>query len=169
MRALLTPLAFVIAALPFAVHAEGKLKVDESVEINAPADAVWSKISNFGDLGAWHPAVKTTEIVTGKNNEKGAVRLLTLQDNGTIKEALEAYNPKRHSYSYRIIEGVLPVTDYRSTITVKALNATSSKVTWSGKFNGKDSTKKASDDAVTTITSVYKDGLNNLKKIIETK
>ncbi|OAJ69697.1 hypothetical protein A7976_13810 [Methylobacillus sp. MM3] len=169
MKALLVPFAFAVAMVPYAVHAEGKLKVDEAIEINAPADAVWSKINNFGDLGAWHPAVKTTEIVAGKNNEKGAVRLLTLQDNGTIKEELEAYSSKQQSYSYRIIEGVLPVTDYHSTIIVKPLNATSSKVTWSGKFDGKDSTQKASDDALTAITNVYKGGLSNLKKITEIK
>ena len=54
------------------------LAVHEEVTINASAAKVWAKVSNFNDLGAWHPAVKTTEIVSGKNNQVGAERLLTL-------------------------------------------------------------------------------------------
>ena len=82
----------------------------EKVTINAPAELVWTKVSNFGDLGAWHPAVAKTEISAGSNNEAGAVRLLTLQDGGKITEKLTAYDPANNTYSYEIIEGVLPVS-----------------------------------------------------------
>ena len=51
-----------------------KLSVVEKVTINAPADKVWSKVADFGDLGAWHPAVANTEITRGTNNKQGAVR-----------------------------------------------------------------------------------------------
>lgn len=149
----------------------GKLKVEESVEINAPADAVWQKVNNFGDLGAWHPAVKTTEIVSGTNNKTGAVRLLTLQDNGTIKEQLVSYKPAKKSYTYKILEGVLPVSHYVSTITVKPLTVNTTKVTWKGNFNRKDmaaaSPAEADAESVKVITSVYRGGLDNLKKISE--
>ena len=69
------------------------LSAHEEVTINAPAAKVWSTVSNFNDLGAWHPAVKSTEIVLGVNNKVGAVRLLTLQDGGTIKDKLLAARP----------------------------------------------------------------------------
>ncbi len=173
---------FVIAGLmiaglmPFASQAGGasKLSVKESVEINAKADEVWSKVSNFGDLGAWHPAVKTTEIIGGTNNKKGAVRLLTLQDNGTIKEELESYNPARRSFSYKIIEGVLPVSNYHSTVVVQSISKGKCKVVWSGTFKRKDTSDspakgQGDEDATNTITAVYKGGLENLKKITETK
>lgn len=148
------------------------LHVKESIEINASASTVWSKVSNFGDLGAWHPAVAKTEIVAGKNNEKGAERLLTLQDGGTIKERLLAYDAKKLKMRYEILEGVLPVTHYASDIVVKASGKNKATVTWSSTFMRKDMGEMpvaGQDDeaAVKTITGVYKGGLENLKKISE--
>ena len=54
------------------------LAVVEKVTINAHTAKVWAKVANYGDLGAFHPAVAKTEIKSGTNNVKGAVRLLTL-------------------------------------------------------------------------------------------
>ncbi len=160
--------------IPLAAQAAApNLTVKESIEINAKADDVWAKASNFGDMGAWHPAVKSTEIVKGTNNKKGAVRVLTLQDNGTIKEELEAYKPAKKSFSYKIIEGVLPVSHYHSTFVVQPTADGKSKVTWSGTFKRKDTSDTPAQgqgdaDATNTMTAVYKGGLENLKKISET-
>jgi mxaD protein len=148
-----------------------RLNVVEKVTINAPASKVWGKVQNFGDLGAWHPAVAKTEIVGGTNNQKDAVRLLTLQDGGQIKETLTAYNHANMTYSYVINEGVLPVSGYASTIQVLP-TATGSEVIWQGNFKRKDrsdSPKEGQDDATATKTihAVYRGGLDNLKKITE--
>jgi len=151
-----------------------KLTVTKSVEVNAPAAQVWDKVHNFGDLGAWHPAVAKTEIVEGVNNENGAVRMLTLQDGGKITEKLLDYNPKAMSYRYEIIESVLPVSSYVSTISVKPAGKGKAIATWTGSFKRKDISDHPAvgqDDeaAVKTITSVYQGGLDNLKKLVETK
>jgi len=148
------------------------LKVHEEVSIDAPSAKVWEKVSNFNDLGAWHPAVKTTEIVAGENNKVGAERLLTLQDGGTIKEKLLKYNAKAKTFKYSIIEGVLPVTSYVSSVTVKQIGKDKSLVVWDGTFKRKDTSAtpaEGQDDAtaVKVITSVYRGGLDNLKKISE--
>jgi len=151
-----------------------KLTVTKRIEVNAPAAEVWDKVHNFGDLGAWHPAVAKTEIVEGTNNEKGAVRVLTLQDGGKITERLLAYNPKDMSYRYEIIESVLPVSGYASTISVKPAGKDKAVVTWDGSFKRKDTSDQPAageDDetAVKTIASVYQGGLDNLKKLVEAK
>ncbi len=148
-----------------------ELHVIEKVTINAPAELVWTKVSNFGDLGAWHPAVAKTEITAGSNNEVGAVRLLTLQDGGKITEKLTAYDPANNTYSYEIIEGVLPVSGYASTIQVLPVGS-GSEVVWAGNFKRKDTSARPSkgqddDAATTTISAVYRGGLDNLKKISE--
>ncbi|MEE9332282.1 MAG: SRPBCC family protein [Methylophilaceae bacterium] len=147
------------------------LSVVEKVAINAPVNKVWEKVRNFGDLGAWHPAVAKTEIVGGTNNQKGAVRLLTLQDGGTINETLTAYNDSAKTYSYIINEGVLPVSSYASTIQVVPTSS-GSEVIWQGNFKRKDvsaSPAKGQGDATATKTihAVYRGGLDNLKKISE--
>lgn len=171
-------IALIIGAitLPISAFAEkaATLHVQEKIEVNAPTSAVWSKLHNFSDMGAWHPAVKKTELVEGTNNKAGAVRLLTLQDGGTIKEKLTAYKFKEKSFEYVIVEGVLPVSNYASTLTVTEAKDGKSLVVWKGSFKRKDTSDKPAvgledEDAVKTITSVYKGGLDNLKKISETK
>lgn len=164
----------VALASPFAAVAEEAktLNVAEKIVINAPTGTVWGKVNNFGDLGAWHPAVAKTAIIGGKNNVKGAVRLLTLQDGGTIKEKLLFYNAKGMTFEYQILEGVLPVSSYVSWITVKGSKTGATTVVWKSTFKRKDTSAnpaQGQDDAtaVKTITSVYKAGLENLKKISE--
>ena len=168
---ILAPIFLGLSLNAFAAPAKS-LNVKEEVVINAPAAKVWEKVSNFNDLGAWHPAVKKTEILSGTNNNVGAVRLLTLQDGGTIKEKLLAYNAKKMTFKYAILEGVLPVSHYASTVTVQAQGDNKTLVVWNGTFKRKDvgATPAAGQDdetALKTMTSVYRGGLDNLKKITE--
>jgi mxaD protein len=155
-----------------AFAAAQQLKVSKQVTINAPADKVWSTIEDFGGLDKWHPAVESDKIVSGKDNEVGAERMLSLKGGGTIKEKLLAIDGKRYSMRYSILEGVLPVSDYTSTITVVAAGKDRSTVTWSGAFKRKDTGDKpaadANDETATkTMSGVYQAGLDNLKKMLE--
>lgn len=176
MKKLALALITTVFALPFPAFAEKAviLTVEETIEINAPAKTVWFKLHNFGDMGTWHPAVKKTEVVEGDNNKPGAVRILTLQDGGTIKEKLLTYKFKERTLEYKIVAGVLPVSDYVSTLTVSEAKDGKSLVFWKGNFKRKDladnpATGQGDEDAVKTITGVYKGGLENLKKISETR
>ena len=170
MKKFLAMLSLLI--ITFTAHAETQvqtikmLHVKKSITINAPADKVWEKISDFGDLGAWHPAVAKTEIVEGVNNVKGAKRVLTLQDGGKINETLTAHNTKKRAMAYMITESVLPVDAYKAIISVRISGKGQSVVTWGADFKA----KAGSDDktAKDTIIGVFDGGLNNLKKILET-
>ena len=151
-----------------------QLKASESVTINAPVSAVWDKVKSFDGLNNWHPAVARDEIVEGNNDEAGAVRLLTLKDGGTIKEKLLGFDDTGHSFKYTILEGVLPVSGYTSTLRVKSAGKGVSKVIWSGTFKRKDTGDKPADNAddktaTTTISGVYRGGLDNLKTLVEAK
>jgi hypothetical protein len=76
---------------------------------------------------------------------------------------------------YRMVEGILPVSGYRSVITVKAgAAANESTVTWTGRFYNKanDVHPKHGEDnetAVKAIEAFYDAGLPNLKKWLETQ
>lgn len=144
--------------------AEKLLKAQESIEVNAKASAVWEKIGDFGDIAAWHPAIESTEIVDGENNQRGAIRVLTLQDGSMIKEKLESYYPGKQKYIYSMVEGDLPVSGYQSYLTVRPITGNMSRVTWYGRFK---SAGASDDEAVNTISGVYRDGLDNLKRIAE--
>jgi mxaD protein len=161
-----------LAATVSALAAAPRLQVTETVTIDAPVQTVWKAIKDFNGLNTWHPAVAKDEIIEGHNNTVGAVRLLTLKDGGTIKEKLLAFNPAAHTIKYTILEGVLPVSDYTSTIRVTGAGAGKSLVTWAGHFQrkntgdnpGPNENDKAATDA---IHGVYRGGLDNLKKQVE--
>jgi mxaD protein len=168
-------IAFSIAMLAYGIGwaaAAPQLHVTKTIVIDASADKVWKLAKDFDRLNAWHPAVATDEIVEGKNNATGAVRLLTLKGGGTIKEKLLDFNPAGRSFKYAIVEGVLPVSDYTSTFVVKSAGKNKSSITWAGRFKRKNTgdnpaANENDKTAVDTISGVYQNGLDNLKKIAE--
>jgi mxaD protein len=148
------------------------LHVSQTVDIQAPAGKVWDAAKNFDQLNTWLPPVAKDELVEGKNNTVGAVRLLTLKDGGTVKEKLLAYTPSARTFRYEIIESVLPVSHYTSIFTVKSRGKGASTVTWSGRFKRKNLGPSPGDTendkaATDTITGVYQAGLSTLKKNVE--
>ena len=148
------------------------LKVVESVEIKAPVVKVWDTVKDFDGLTKWHPGFSGCELVSGSNGKAGAVRKLTVKGGPSFTEKLLSYDGHHHSYHYSIIESPLPITDYSSTITVKAAGGGMTKVTWSGKFkrkNTSDNPPEAESDAgaVKLVKGVYRGGLDNLKKMLE--
>lgn len=161
--------AALVAGAGLAYGAAPVLHVTKSATVDAPVAKVWDAVKNFDALNTWHPAVASDQIVEGKNNQVGAVRLLTLKDGGTIKEKLLGYNPAGHRFKYAILEGVLPVSSYTSTVSVKAGPGGKSVVTWSGQFQRKNTSDHppANEDdktATDTMGAVYQAGLDNLVK-----
>ena len=161
----------VISGAAFA-HGPTRQKVTEKITINASADAVWARIRNFDALKDWHPAV--AESPADKGNAEGSVRQLKLKGGGELTETLEAYDDAKKRYSYRAKDGgALPVTNYTSTITVKA-EGKGSVVEWRGAFyrgypNNNPPPDQNDEAAVAAVTGVYKAGLANLKTIAERK
>ena len=153
-------------------HGPTRQKVVESATIEAPADKVWAIVKDFGALQNWHPAI--AESPADKGNEEGSVRQLKLKGGGALTETLEAYDAAKMRYSYRAKDGgALPVTNYTSTITVKAEGGTA-VVEWRGAFyrgypNNDPPPDQNDEAAVAAITGVYKAGLANLKAIAEKK
>jgi mxaD protein len=150
------------------------LKVTRTVTIDAPADQVWAKCGDFDALDRWHPAVAKDTLTKGKNNVPGAVRHLDIKGGGYVNEELLHYSAKDHYYSYRILDSVLPVSDYHSTLRVKAIGADKSVVTWTGTFKRKDLSATPADNAndkaaTDAISGVYQSGLDNLKQSLEAK
>lgn len=88
-----------------------------------------------------------------------------MQDSGKINVQLTAYNVKNKTMSYIIVESVLSVTAYASSLHVCSNGADKSVVVWEGRFLPKRLLmKKTASD---TTGGVYDGGLNNLKKILE--
>jgi hypothetical protein len=153
-------------------HGASRLKLTESVEINAPAAKVWKLIGNFQDM-SWLPGVvKTTG--SGGNDPSKAKRELTLQSGATIDESLDKYDAASMTYSYfmdKVDLKVLPVSDYSATLVVTPDGA-KSRVVWRAAFFRGDQNfnppPALNDDAATkAVEAIYKPGLAALKKKAE--
>lgn len=157
---------------PAAAHGPTRQKVTEQVTIDAAPAAVWAAVKNFDALKDWHPAVATSPADNGNN--VGSVRSLTLKGGGALTETLEAYDDAKMRYSYRAKDGgALPVTNYTSTISVRAEGA-KSIVEWRGAFyrghpNNDPPPDQNDEAAVRAVTGIYQAGLANLKKVVEAK
>lgn len=163
----------VLAWLPLAAQAHGpsRLKVSETITINAPAAAVWAKVGNFDALKDWHPAVASSKA--DKGNEEGSVRVVKLKDGGEIAETLNKHDAGAMRYTYRVRDGgdTLPVTNYSSTIEVRA-DGDKTIVEWRGAFyrgypNNDPPPAKNDDAAIKAVTAVYTSGLAHLKTLLE--
>ncbi|MCB1639129.1 MAG: SRPBCC family protein, partial [Thiothrix sp.] len=159
--------------------------VEGTVTIGAPADKVWALVSDFSKIGEWVPPVKSVAM-QGDN-----VRVLTLQDDHTITEQLNGRDDESKTLRYRItgmqvletldfngkkVERTsLPVDTYTSIIKVTANDASSSKVSWSGKFYPVWSFDPPApdglgdDDAIFAIKGLYQIGLATLKSHLESE
>jgi hypothetical protein len=131
-------------------------KVSMSTKLAAPADTVWKVIGGFNALPAWHPAIKESKLDAG-----GRVRKLDLAGGGSITEKLEKFDDKQRVYSYSIVHGPLPVSDYVSTIKVSE-DANGSKIEWSSEFAP---TGASETDARKAVEGIYQAGFENLKRM----
>jgi mxaD protein len=165
-------------------HGPVRQKVEEEITINAPAGKVWAIIKDFGDL-SWLPAIKSTSIQGG--NVKGAIRVLTLKDGGTITEELKKHDDKAMSYAYKITEmstaktithagveekvPVLPVDNYAASIDLTE-NGGSTVVSWKAGYyraymNNNPPEEMNEEAANSAVTGILQAGLKNLKALAE--
>lgn len=173
-RTRLLACAALLAASTSCFAAAPLLKVSKSVTIDAPVAKVWATCGNFNAINDWLAVVTKDTLIKGKNNVPGAVRHLDVKGGGYVKEELLHYSAKHHYYKYRILSSVLPLSDYHSELSAKAVGADKTVVTWASTFKRKDTgpnpPANANDKtALDTITGLYESGLANLKKVVESK
>ena len=155
-------LVFVVSAwlayMP-AAFAGGALAVNKEVELNVPAADLWKLVGGFGTMQNWHPAVASTQL-TGNGTTAGDKRVLTLGDGAKISETLEAWDGTAMQFTYIITDSPLPVSNYRSTISVLPAGEGKSKFVWSSTFDAK---AVPDADATNAIAGVYQGGIDALK------
>ena len=133
-------------------------KVSSSTELPVSAKTVWAVIGNFNALPDWHPAVAKSEL---KKEDGSTVRKLSLVGGGSIEEKLEQIDDKERRYTYTILSGPLPVSNYVATLKVRE-GGKGCEVEWSSEFEAKGAPES---DAVAAISGIYEAGFENLKKM----
>jgi hypothetical protein len=125
--------------------------------LSVSADTVWKVVGGFNALPDWHPAVEESEIKDG-----GLQRKLRLVGGGSLTETLDEHDDSQRTYSYSIVNGTLPLANYRSTIKVSE-EGEDCRIEWSSRF---DPFGVSATEAENLIENIYKTGFENLKKLL---
>ncbi len=131
-------------------------ELSKQLDVAVPPDQVWAAIGEFCGIGDWHPAIQTCEL---SHQGKDTIRTLTLKGGGIIVEKLVKWETGKHSYTYAIVSSPLPVSDYVSTLSIKA-QGQGSRLVWKGKFKPVGDEAKAKE----VIAGIYTDGLTGIAK-----
>lgn len=175
MRIVVAAALFISVSLAASVsvaHGPTRQKVVESIQVSVAPEVAWARIKDFDALQTWHPAVESSTATDGNN--VGSLRTLKLKGGGTIVEALEAYSDADRKMSYRMKDaGPVPVTNYTSTLVVKAAEGGGgSVIEWRGAFyrgypNNDPPPDKNDEAAVKAVTDIYRAGLEHLKELLQ--
>jgi len=131
-------------------------EVVRTSDLGLTAQEVWQKIGDFSKLDTWHPSVKALVSSTHEGKER---RAMTLPDGAILLEERTDDGSDPFSYSYTIIDGPLPVTNYQSKISVAA-TADGSTITWSSTFEPDGVPEEI---AKKVVAGIYVDGFKALR------
>lgn len=125
-----------------------------------PVDALWAMIGDFGDVGKWSGRLPEACVQDGEGI--GALRTLTLDDGRQVVDRLDAQGDD--FYSYSIVSSPFPVTSYAATMSVAAVDAATSELTWRGSIEPDGMTDA---EAVALFENIYRYGIGLMEKQIE--
>ena len=121
-----------------------------SKEVSKSPAEVWEHIGDFLAVDRWMKGIPPME-----SDDDGKVRRIGSGPNAIVEELLEQGD---RSYTYRIVQGPLPVKDYVSTLSVSA-SGDGSLVEWRSTF---EPDGVPEDQAVAIVQGIYSAGLANL-------
>lgn len=118
------------------------------ITIDRPADDVWAKVGNFGDL-LWMPGIETCEL-------DGDDRILGMFGMRIVERQLSRDDEER-TLTYSIVDGDMKPEVHRATITVMPAGS-GSFVTWD---------VETDDAMVEVMQGAYSGALAALKEQLE--
>ncbi len=90
-------------------------EVTRELSVEATAAEVWAQVGPFCSIADWYPGIEKCEEETIDGMPH---RRLTTADGAVFLEKLLDQDDDAMSYSYAIIEGPLPVSDYSADFRV---------------------------------------------------
>ncbi|MDZ7691951.1 MAG: SRPBCC family protein [Balneolaceae bacterium] len=133
-------------------------KVKVTGTINAPAEDVWELVSNFNGLDQFVEAIANCST---EGAGIGAIRTLTLQDGGKVKEKLESQDADNKVLTYSIVESPMPIQNYTGTLQVNELEDGKSEFIWSSTFEAAEGKEDEMKEALEGLYSLGVEGLKS--------
>ncbi|MEM6985198.1 MAG: SRPBCC family protein [Pseudomonadota bacterium] len=139
------------------------MHVFRSMILDAKIDLVWQLVRPFDGVVTWNPGVTQARMEQGTPTEPGSVRHLDIVDGSVFRETLLALSDTEWSYTYDILDGPLPVTNYVSTHRFIPITATDQTLgIWESWFDC-DSDQRAKMDEVVG-DQIYLNGMAGLNQ-----
>ncbi len=76
--------------------------------VKAPVDRVWDKLSDFGNISEWNPAIRNSRLTSAIPQGMGASRRCDADKGTYLEESVIAWDPKQ-SLTIRITKTNLPL------------------------------------------------------------
>jgi Polyketide cyclase / dehydrase and lipid transport len=132
-------------------------EVSREITVDANAADVWSAIGPYCAIADWYPGIEacTEETINGALHR----RLKTAGGDEFLEQQL-SHNDQSMTYSYAIIEGPLPVSDYKATLSVTESDGKAT-VVWSSTFEPNGASE---EEATQIVGSVFDTGLEAVKQ-----
>jgi uncharacterized protein YndB with AHSA1/START domain len=136
-------------------------KIYISSVIEAPIEAVWEYIRDFNDLSKWFPGVTDSHIEADKRSDQvGCMRNFGLEGGARMREQLLAFSDHRHSCTYKMLEGPLPVRNYVGT--VQLLPVTDGNRTFAEYVVEFDCAREQENELTTSLSKIYQGAFEQL-------
>jgi dienelactone hydrolase len=114
MAMCVTRVAAALTALLLSGGSAAALESAMAVPSPLSADELWKKIGGFCGITAWNPAIDT--CVLSADGRQRSVRFYG--STRAVVSELESWDDVNRSFSFRGISGLLPVSNYRATVSV---------------------------------------------------
>ena len=124
-----------------------------------PVDTLWVMIGDFGDVGKW--SGRPPEACVQEGLGIGALRILTLDDGRQVVDRLDAQGDD--FYRYSIVTSPFPVISYTATMSVAAVDAATSELTWRGEIEPDGISNEA---ATEMFEGMYRYGVSLIERQI---
>lgn len=135
------------------------IEVSVSISIARPAGQVWSLLGGFDLLPRWNDSIISSQLDDG-----GRLRHLEMTDGTVIIERLLEFSESERHYSYALLEGPLPVSDYVGRVAVRDDGEGRALATWSSRFRSQDVDEV---EIIADLEGFYRAGLERLKVLVE--
>ena len=126
-------------------------RIEKTITIDRPPDAVWEVVGDFGAISRWLPAIAASSFGDG-------VRECTMEGGGLLREEIVSRDDTERRYEYRITEAPMSLDHHHASMSVEPDGA-GSLVTWI--------TEIEPDELAAGMEPVFEEGVAALKAHLE--
>lgn len=132
--------------------------------LDIPAARVWNMVRDFGGLAKWFPFFPHSVLRAGAAaTEVGAIRDNTNDDGVVISEQLVAFSDRDRSFTYNLIAGDVPMTDYTSTLSIHEVTEDGNTfAAWTARY---EPTGDAAETAIWVRDGIFQTCLARLEEV----